>query len=139
MAISVTAVAYGAVAIVGVTLFAIGTPAQRAAEMKPAITPVVAQSAPSPSVAAGEGITLRSVNLSFPSSDRSFPGGAAADAITANCTACHSPGMVLEQPTLTASQWQAEVNHMRNDFKAPVADADVPAILAYLEQTKGAK
>jgi hypothetical protein len=34
-------------------------------------------------------------------------------------------------------QWQAEVTHMRRDFKAPVAEEDVAAIVDYLSATKG--
>ena len=32
----------------------------------------------------------------------------------------------------TAEQWRAEVAKMREVYKAPVADADVPSIVAYL-------
>ncbi len=55
--------------------------------------------------AAGTGITLHSVSVSLPDGDRSFPGGAAADAINNNCLACHSAGMVLTQPHLSRAQW----------------------------------
>lgn len=138
MAISVQSAAYAAVVVADVILFAIGTPAERARQM-PAIPTPASQSAASPSVASGGGITLRSLSVEFPSSDRGFPGRAAAQAITDNCTACHSPGMVLNQPALTPVRWQAEVNHMRTEFKAPIAAADVPAIVAYLARTKGSK
>jgi len=49
-----------------------------------------------------------------------------------NCTACHSASMVLAQPALSATQWKAEVEKMRNAYKAPVQEKDVPAIVAYL-------
>lgn len=138
MAFSVQAAAYGAVVVVGVVLFAIGTPAERASEAPVAAT-VAAPAAPQPVTISGNGITLRSISVEFPGTDRSFPGGASAEPITDNCTACHSPGMVLNQPALSKAQWAAEVAHMRRDFKAPVAEADVPAIIAYLVATKGAK
>jgi len=35
--------------------------------------------------------------------------------------------------------WQAEVAKMRNVYKAPVADKDVPDIVAYLTAVKGSK
>lgn len=144
MAISVQAAAYSAVVVVGVVLFAIGTPAEHGQKLA-AATPPPAPRVPAaslalvPSVASSNGVTLQSVSVAFPVSDRSFPGGGAADAITTNCTACHSPGMVLNQPVLTPVQWQAEVAHMRWDFKAPVAEADVAAIVNYLAATKGTK
>jgi hypothetical protein len=89
--------------------------------------------------ASGNGVMLRSVNVEFPDSDRSFPGGDAADAINNNCLDGHSAGMVLNQPPLTPVQWQAEVDHMRRDFKAPVADEDAVAIVAYLAANNGTK
>jgi hypothetical protein len=75
---------------------------------------------------------LHSVNVDFPDSDRNFPGGAEADAINGNCLACHSAGMVLTQPHLSRAQWQAEVDKMRNTYRAPIDAADVPAIVDYL-------
>ena len=61
------------------------------------------------------------------------------DAINNNCLACHSAGMVLHQPALSPATWQAEVEKMRSQYKAPVDPSDVPAIVAYLTAHKGAK
>ena len=138
MALSFQTAAYGAVVVAGVVLFSIGTPAERSSQPPVTVTPV-SHSAPPPPGVSGNGVALQSVSVEFPSSDRSFPGGAAAEAITDNCTACHSPGMVLNQPALTPAHWQAEIEHMRTNFKAPVAGADIPAIVAYLAATKGAR
>ncbi|MGO8918354.1 MAG: hypothetical protein ACLQJR_20845 [Stellaceae bacterium] len=143
MALSPTIIACGAVAVLGAALFASGSPADRARPVALAASPVAAQlattpplpaapSAPAPSVAAGNGITLRSVSVELPSSERSFPGGPAAEAITNNCTGCHSAGMVLTQPMQTPSAWQDIVDKMHLTYKAPIAAEDVPAILDYL-------
>ena len=51
-------------------------------------------------------MTLHSVNVSFPNSDRTFPGGAEADTINNDCLICHSAGMVLTQPSLSRAGWQ---------------------------------
>jgi hypothetical protein len=83
------------------------------------------------SVVTSGGTTLHSVGVEFPDRGRTFP-GANADAINNNCLACHSAGMVLTQPALSRADWQAEVVKMRNTYKAPIADADVPAIVDYL-------
>lgn len=40
--------------------------------------------------------------------------------------------MMLYQPRLSAEQWHKEVEKMRNTFGAPVAEADVPAMVSYL-------
>jgi mono/diheme cytochrome c family protein len=82
-------------------------------------------------------MTFTSLHVDLPESDRQFP-GAGADAINNNCLACHSAGMVLNQPAMTRAAWQGEVNKMMNVFKAPVNPADVPAIVDYLATTKGA-
>ncbi len=77
-------------------------------------------------------VRLRSVDVQFPSSDRTLPPGENVDVVTNNCTACHSAGMILTQPQLTAAAWTAEVNKMRNTYKAPVPADAVPQIVAYL-------
>ena len=147
MAVSVNAIAYSAVAIAAVVLFAIGSPAQRAhdaalvAPSAAATLPAVAAAGPAPApsplaVASAAGVSLHSVTIALPASDRLFPGDASAEAINANCVTCHSAGMVLNQPLLTRTDWESEVNKMRNVYKAPVAAEDVPAIVAYLAALK---
>jgi hypothetical protein len=68
-----------------------------------------------------------------------FPGGPDADAINNNCLACHSAGMVLNQPALPKTEWEAEVDKMRAAYKAPIDAKDVDAILDYLVSIKGVK
>src|ERR1700719_687174 len=86
---------------------------------------------------AATALQLKSVNVDLPQSDRMFT-GQGADALNNNCLACHSAGMVLNQPALTKAAWQAEVNKMIQIYKAPVAAADATAIVDYLVRTKGA-
>ncbi len=85
------------------------------------------------------GVTLKSVGVTLPTGDSTFSGGAEAEAINNNCTACHSTGMVLNQPALSPSVWQQEVDKMRAQYKAPVDPQAVPAIVAYLVAHKGTK
>ena len=82
---------------------------------------------------------LKSVKIDLPDSDRMFPEGPGSDAINNNCLACHSAGMVLNQPSLSKQAWMAEVNKMINNYKAPVAPEDVATIAEYLTALKGAK
>jgi cytochrome c5 len=84
-----------------------------------------------PSSVSANGVTLRSVSVDFPDRGRMFE-GPGADAVNANCLACHSAGMVLTQPRLSRAVWQAEVEKMRKTYKAPVDEKDVPAIVDYL-------
>lgn len=81
-------------------------------------------------------LTLKSVSVQFPDGMRMFP-GPGADAINNNCLACHSAGMVLNQPAMPKPVWQAEVEKMIHIYKAPVAQGDVAAIVDYLARTKG--
>jgi cytochrome c5 len=82
---------------------------------------------------------LKSVKIDLPDSDKMFPAGPGSDAINNNCLACHSAGMVLNQPALSKQAWAAEVNKMINNYKAPIAAEDVGAIVEYLIALKGAK
>jgi mono/diheme cytochrome c family protein len=82
---------------------------------------------------------LKSVKIDLPDSDKMFPAGPGSDAINNNCLACHSAGMVLNQPALSKQAWAAEVNKMINNYKAPIAPEDVGAIIEYLIALKGAK
>ncbi len=83
-------------------------------------------------------LTLKSVSIDLPTGDRMFP-GPGSDAINNNCLACHSAGMVLNQPAMPRAAWETEVRKMINVYKAPVAAGDVPAIVSYLTSTKGIK
>lgn len=138
MAWSVRTITYGGVVVVGIILVMVGAPGGDAPSDLAAVSMPPAPVAASMPNRTGCGFSLRSVNVEFPDSDRDFPGGDAAQTTHDNCTACHSAGMILNQPALTAVQWRAEVNHMRQDFKAPVAEDDVPTIIAYLTAIKGA-
>ena len=90
-----------------------------------------------PTAVTGGGVTLHSVSVDLPDSDRTFPGGNKADAANDNCLSCHSAGMVLTQPPLSRAAWQAEVDKMRTVYKAPVAAEDVPTIVDYLAGRQG--
>jgi len=91
-----------------------------------------ASDAAEPLSVTGGGTTLSSVTLEWPTADRSFPNGPGVDVVNTYCSGCHSPGMVLTQPTLTQAEWQAEVTKMRKVYKADISDAVVPTIIEYL-------
>jgi cytochrome c5 len=84
-------------------------------------------------------LVLKSTAVTLPDSPDMFPSGPGADVANANCLACHSIGMVMNQPVLPRAAWEAEVNKMRNVFKAPVQASDVAAITDYLVSIKGPK
>jgi sulfite dehydrogenase len=54
------------------------------------------------------------------------------------CSACHSAHYAEYQPPNTGvGYWNAQVLRMKNIFKAPVADEEVPVIVDYLNKTYG--
>ena len=64
-----------------------------------------------------------------------LPGYAKAQA---NCVACHSAEYMMYQPaTAPRAYWDAMVKRMKAVFKAPIDDADMPAIVDYLAKTYG--
>lgn len=83
-------------------------------------------------------LLLKSVSVDLPNGDRMFPSKLGSDAVNSNCLACHSAGMVLNQPALSRAQWKDEVNKMRTAYKAPIDAGDVDAIVDYLVGIRGA-
>lgn len=122
---SIGTIALGIVGLVAIVLFSIGPPGSR-------VAPVVPPAAPPPSSVSAGGFTVASASVDLPVDDQQYPAGPNADAINANCTSCHSASMALNQPPLSVEQWKAEVTKMREVYKAPVAAADIPAIIGYL-------
>ncbi|MFA6117573.1 MAG: hypothetical protein WC729_26515 [Sphingomonas sp.] len=111
--------------LAALVLVAIGPPGSRPIQTNPVAA------TPPPSVSAG-GFTLVSTSVDFPVDDDAYPDGPHADVINANCTSCHSASMARTQPRLSPEQWTAIVKKMRETYKAPVAETDVPTIVAYL-------
>ncbi len=55
-----------------------------------------------------------------------------------SCVACHSAEyMLFQPPTAPRPYWDAMVKRMKAVFKAPIDDADMPAIVDYLAKTYG--
>lgn len=90
-----------------------------------------------PCVHAQSRFSLQSVNVDLPPGDAMYPNGPGADAMNANCFACHSADMVLNQPALPKAQWRAEVDKMQTAYKAPIDPNAIDAILGYLASVKG--
>jgi len=49
-----------------------------------------------------------------------------------NCTACHSAQYMQTQPASSQAWWSAEVQKMKKVYGAPISDADMEAIAAYM-------
>src|SRR4030088_2506134 len=122
----------GAASLAGLLLAIIGHP-------EPPGAPIVVPAAAPVATGAPQTVVLKSVLVDLPTSEIAFPGGAKAEAINANCLACHSAGMVLTQHNLSKATWAGVVDKLIHAYKAPVAETDVPAIVDYLTETKGSK
>jgi len=84
------------------------------------------------SAVSGGGVTLASDSITLPDETAALPDTPGNVVITANCTACHSPEMILTQPPLGAEKWQATIDKMRGVYKAPIAPASDKALIAAL-------
>ncbi|MFZ1426311.1 MAG: cytochrome c [Geminicoccaceae bacterium] len=76
----------------------------------------------------------------LPEETAAFAEGPNVDAALENCTGCHSADYIITQPRDLPDPrafWTAEVTKMQHAYAAPIADADVPAIVDYLVQTYG--
>lgn len=91
-----------------------------------------------PNIAGAQSLTLKSDSIDVPDRGTMFT-GPGSDVVNNNCLACHSSGMILNQPSLPEATWKAEAEKMIHVYKAPVDEKDVPAIVDYLTKTKGAK
>jgi mono/diheme cytochrome c family protein len=141
----------GAAALAAVVVISVATIGPRAPQPVPAVAmpaysaaltrqltayaAAVGPNAPKAETDVG-GIKLRSVGFEIPSTGRAFPPGPNLEAMNTNCMSCHTPGMILNQPKLTAAEWTGEVNKMIHVYKAPVEESEVPAIVAYLAALK---
>lgn len=100
---------------------------------------VIAAAATAAGAQAKAPIVLKSIEVTLPDSSRTLPDGTGLAAVQNNCLACHSAGMILNQPAMAKAAWEAEVAKMRNVYKAPIAETEVPAIVDYLTAAKGPK
>ena len=83
------------------------------------------------------GASFGRISIALPAIDVPFKPGPRVDAARANCETCHSAAYVYTQPRLTQAQWTAEVTKMKAVYGAPIADADVATVAAYLFSQNG--
>ena len=80
------------------------------------------------------------VRYDLPEETAALAPGPNLGTVQANCSGCHSADYITTQPRSfpdPAAFWGAEVAKMQKAYGAPVADADVPAIVDYLVQAYG--
>ncbi len=63
---------------------------------------------------------------------------AAAAAVVAQCSICHSLDYIqMNSRFLKSEGWQAEVRKMKKVMGAPIAESDIPALVDYLTRQYG--
>ncbi|MFM7404711.1 MAG: cytochrome c [Erythrobacter sp.] len=77
-------------------------------------------------------VTFQDASITLPDDPIDLPEGPGRDAVLENCTACHSPSTMLQQPKVPREKWEAIVAKMRKLYKAPVDEAAVPQIVDYM-------
>jgi mono/diheme cytochrome c family protein len=90
-------------------------------------------------IAGASGANSSPLSITMPPDARTFGPGAGQSVAQANCTICHAADYVYTQPPLTDVQWRAEVMKMKTAFGAPINDADVETLVAYLVGQNGKK
>lgn len=81
--------------------------------------------------------TFADASITLPDDPIDLPDLPGRDAVIANCTACHSPSTMLQQPKVSREKWQSIVGKMVEVYKAPVDEAAVPAIVDYMVTAQG--
>lgn len=81
-------------------------------------------------------VTFADASITLPDDPLDLPAGPGVDAVIANCTACHSPSTMLQQPRMSREQWLATITKMQEVYKAPLDEAVIPQIADYMVQVQ---
>lgn len=76
-------------------------------------------------------VTFADAAITLPDDPLDLPAGPGRQAVVENCTACHSPSTMLQQPRLTRAKWESTVTKMIEVYKAPVDPQAIPGIVDY--------
>jgi len=83
-------------------------------------------------------VTFTDVSITLPDDPIDLPEGPGRDAVVENCTACHSPSTMLQQPRVSREKWESIAAKMIEVYKAPVDEAAIPAIAGYMVAVQAA-
>jgi len=77
--------------------------------------------------------------VALPDDPVELPPGPGLQAVVENCTACHSPSTMLQQPQVPRAKWESMVNKMIETYKAPVDEQAIPVIVDYFVAVQAAQ
>jgi hypothetical protein len=81
---------------------------------------------------AAPAVTFADASVTLPDDPLDLPEGPGRQAVLENCTACHSPSTMLQQPRVSREKWEEIAKKMIAVYKAPVDEAAIPAIADYM-------
>lgn len=84
-------------------------------------------------------VTFADARMTLPDDPLDLPDLPGRDEVIANCTACHSPSTMLQQPQIPRAKWESQVTKMIEIYKAPVDPAAIPAIVDYMVAVQAAQ
>ncbi len=84
-------------------------------------------------------VTFADAAITLPDDPADLPDLPGREAVIANCTACHSPSTMLQQPEVPRKKWESIVGKMTEVYKAPIDQAAVPEIVDYLLAAQAAR
>jgi PBP1b-binding outer membrane lipoprotein LpoB len=77
-------------------------------------------------------VSFADAAITLPDDPIDLPEGPGRQAVIENCTACHSPSTMLQQPQIPRAKWESQVTKMIEIYKAPVDPQAIPAIVDYM-------
>ncbi|WP_086617109.1 hypothetical protein [Erythrobacter tepidarius] len=84
-------------------------------------------------------VTFADAAITLPDDPTELPDLPGRDAVIANCTACHSPSTMLQQPAIPRARWESIIGKMTEVYKAPIDQSAVPEIVDYLLAAQAAR
>lgn len=83
-------------------------------------------------------VTFADAAITLPDDPLDLPDLPGREAVIANCTACHSPSTMLQQPRISREKWESQVSKMVETYKAPIDPNAIPAIVDYMVAAQAA-
>ncbi|MCZ8369976.1 MAG: cytochrome c [Porphyrobacter sp.] len=77
-------------------------------------------------------VNFQDASITPPDDPNELPDGPGRDVVLENCTACHSPSTMLQQPKVSREKWESIIGKMRKLYKAPVDDAAAAQVVDYM-------
>ncbi len=81
-------------------------------------------------------VVFEDASITLPDDPNDLPEAPGREAVLENCTACHSPSTMLQQPRVPREKWEATVKKMIELYKAPVDPKAVPQIVDYMVEVQ---